>query len=119
MNNICLGLVAQSVKNPPAAQGLTSGLGRSSGEGNGNLLQYSCLRNLTKDSCFSSFLKNFSDLSFSFSCTEIPIRQILDSHFFLQIYHVSNFSFYCISMLHSTHFFSTIFQLANFLFICG
>ena len=36
MNNICLGLVAQSVKNPPAAQGLTSGLGRSSGEGNGN-----------------------------------------------------------------------------------
>ena len=41
MNNICLGLVAQSVKNPPAAQGLTSGLGRSSGEGNGNPLQYS------------------------------------------------------------------------------
>ena len=58
---------------------LIPGAGRSSGEGNGNLLQYSCLRNLTKDSCFSSFLKNFSDLSFSFSCTEIPIRQILDS----------------------------------------
>ena len=37
------------VKNPPANAGdagLISGLGRSSGEGNGNPLQYSCLENL-------------------------------------------------------------------------
>jgi len=39
------------VKNPPANAGdagdagLTSGLGRSPGEGNGNPLQYSCLGN--------------------------------------------------------------------------
>ena len=39
------------VKNPPASArdardlGLTPGLGRSSGGGNGNLLQYSCLEN--------------------------------------------------------------------------
>ena len=46
--------VAQLVKNSPARQetdcnardqGLTPGLGRSPGEGNGNSLQYSCLRN--------------------------------------------------------------------------
>ena len=38
------------VKNPPANVGdvgLTPGLGRSSAEGNGNLLQYSCLENST------------------------------------------------------------------------
>ena len=37
-----------SVKNPPADagdMGLIPGLGRSHGEGNGNPLQYSCLRN--------------------------------------------------------------------------
>ena len=36
------------VKNPPANagdMGLIPGLGRSHGVGNGNLLQYSCLRN--------------------------------------------------------------------------
>ena len=36
------------VKNPPANagdMGSISGLGRSLGEGNGNTLQYSCLRN--------------------------------------------------------------------------
>ena len=39
------------VKNPPANaedsgdMGSIPGLGRSSGEGNGNLLQYSCLKN--------------------------------------------------------------------------
>ena len=39
------------VKNPPASArdardlGLTPGLGRSPGGGNGNLLQYSCLEN--------------------------------------------------------------------------
>ena len=36
------------VKNPSASAGvvgLTPGLGRSPGEGNGNLLQYSCLEN--------------------------------------------------------------------------
>ena len=36
------------VKNPPANAGnmcLIPGLGRSPGEGNGNLLQYSCLEN--------------------------------------------------------------------------
>ena len=36
------------VKNPPAIAediGSNSGLGKSSGEGNGNPLQYSCLRN--------------------------------------------------------------------------
>ena len=39
------------VKNPPAdtgdvrGMGLIPGLGRSSGEGNGNTLQYSCLEN--------------------------------------------------------------------------
>ena len=39
--------MAQLVKNPPAMQetGLFSGLGWSSGEGNSNLLQYSCLGN--------------------------------------------------------------------------
>ena len=38
-------LVAQQVKNPPAkagGTGLIPGSGRSPGEGNGNLLQYSC-----------------------------------------------------------------------------
>ena len=44
--------VAQLVKNPPACRveirdvGLIPGLGRSSGEGNGNPHQYSCLENL-------------------------------------------------------------------------
>ena len=41
-------LVAQTVKNPPATQetwGSIPGWGRSSGEGNGNPLQYSCLEN--------------------------------------------------------------------------
>ena len=40
--------MAQQVKNPPAMQGhvgLTPGLGRSPGGGNGILLQYSCLKN--------------------------------------------------------------------------
>ena len=43
-------LVAQMVKNPPANAGdpsLIPGWGRSSGGGNGNLLQYSCLENPT------------------------------------------------------------------------
>ena len=41
-------LGGSAVKNPPANAGdvnLISGLGRSSGEGNGNSLQYSCLGN--------------------------------------------------------------------------
>jgi len=41
-------LVAQTVKNLPAREGdpgLIPGSGRSPGEGNGNLLQYSCLEN--------------------------------------------------------------------------
>ena len=44
-------LMALVVKNPPANTGdirdtgLIPGLGRSSGEGNGNPLQYSCLEN--------------------------------------------------------------------------
>ena len=33
------------VKSLPAMQGLIPGSGRSSGEGNGNPLQYSCLEN--------------------------------------------------------------------------
>ena len=43
--------VAQQVKNPPAKQETQEtpvqslGQGRSPGEGNGNLLQYSCLKN--------------------------------------------------------------------------
>ena len=43
--------MAQQLKNPPANAGnvrdvsLISGSGRSSGEGHGNLLQYSCLEN--------------------------------------------------------------------------
>ena len=43
--------VALAVKNPPAKagdirdSGLSPGLGRSPGEGNGNPLQYSCLEN--------------------------------------------------------------------------
>ena len=40
--------MAQSVKNPPAMQENRLqflGQGRSSGEGNGNALQYSCLEN--------------------------------------------------------------------------
>ena len=45
--------VAIVVKNPPANAGdvrdtgLISGRGRSSGEGHGNLLQYTCLQNAT------------------------------------------------------------------------
>ena len=38
-------LVAQTIKNLPAMQGLVTGLGRSPGKGNGNPLQYSCLEN--------------------------------------------------------------------------
>ena len=41
-------LVAQTIKNLPAmqeTQDLISGLERSPGKGNGNLLQYSCLEN--------------------------------------------------------------------------
>ena len=43
------------VKNPPTNAGdtgdvgLITGLGRSPGVGNGNLLQYSCLENLTEE----------------------------------------------------------------------
>ena len=37
--------IAQTVKNLPVNQGLILGLRRSSGEGNGNPLQYSCLDN--------------------------------------------------------------------------
>ena len=37
--------MAQMVKNLPAMPGLIPGLGRSPGEGNDNLLQYSCLEN--------------------------------------------------------------------------
>ena len=52
--NQWVSLMAQSVKNPPAMQdsaynagdpGLIPGSGRSLGEGNGKLLQYSCLEN--------------------------------------------------------------------------
>ena len=42
MQDLGVSLVAQSVKNLPARQ--ETGLGRSSGEGNGNPFQYSCLR---------------------------------------------------------------------------
>ena len=40
-------LVAQMVKNLPSIQepGFNPGLGRSLGEGNGNPLQFSCLKN--------------------------------------------------------------------------
>ena len=41
-------LVAQIIDSPPCSAGdpsLISGLGRSAGEGNGKLLQYSCLEN--------------------------------------------------------------------------
>ena len=38
-------LVAQLVKNLPANLGSIPGLGRSPGEGNRNLVQYSCLEN--------------------------------------------------------------------------
>ena len=39
--------MAQVIKNPPAMQEtqVVSGWGRSPGEGNGNPLQYSCLKN--------------------------------------------------------------------------
>ena len=37
--------MAQMVKNLPAMPGLIPGLGRSPGEGNDNLIQYSCLEN--------------------------------------------------------------------------
>ena len=40
--SLSLSLIPQSVKNLPTMQGS----GRSSGEGNGNPLQYSCLKNL-------------------------------------------------------------------------
>ena len=45
---LTLAMVAQMVKNPPAmqeTQGSIPGSRRSSGEGNGNPLQYSCLGN--------------------------------------------------------------------------
>ena len=45
-------LVLQVVKNPPASAGDAGSiprLGRSPGEGNGNLLQYSCLGNSMKE----------------------------------------------------------------------
>ena len=45
---VWVSLVAQMVKNPPANAGEAGwipGSERSSGEGNGNLLQYSCLGN--------------------------------------------------------------------------
>ena len=51
MHNISALQVALVVKNPPARAGgardtgLIPGLGRSPGEENGNLLQYSCLGN--------------------------------------------------------------------------
>ena len=41
-------MVAQMIKNPPAMKadlGLIAGSGRSPGEGHGNRLQYSCLKN--------------------------------------------------------------------------
>ena len=41
MQDLGVSLVAQSVKNPPARQ--ETGSGTSSGEGNGNPFQYSCL----------------------------------------------------------------------------
>ena len=42
---VVLGFPGRSVvKNPPANVGSIPGLGRSPGEGNGNPLQYSCLR---------------------------------------------------------------------------
>ena len=44
---LTLAMVAQMVKNPPAmqeTQGSIPGSRRSSGEGNGNTLQYSCLK---------------------------------------------------------------------------
>ena len=51
LNLNIISLMAQLVKNPPANAGdirdmsLIPGSGRSPGEGNGNLLQYSCLEN--------------------------------------------------------------------------
>ena len=51
--------VAQLVKNPPVNvvdMGLSSGLGRSLGEGNGNPLQYSCLGNLRdREACLAVY----------------------------------------------------------------
>ena len=49
--------VAQMVKNPLASAGdtgLIPWLGRSPGEGNGNLLQYSCLENPMDRRCWLS-----------------------------------------------------------------
>ena len=45
------------VKNPPAMQemaGLCPGLGRSPGESNGNLIQYSCLGNPTNEGAWQT-----------------------------------------------------------------
>ena len=42
--------IAQTVKNLPVNQGLILGLRRSSGEGNGNPLQYSCLNSMDRES---------------------------------------------------------------------
>ena len=45
-------MIAQLLKNPPTnagdaeVMGSVAGLGRSPGEGNGNLFQYSCIENL-------------------------------------------------------------------------
>ena len=51
--------MAQLVKNLPVNvvdMGLSSGLGRSLGEGNGNTLQYSCLGNLRDtEACLAGY----------------------------------------------------------------
>ena len=44
-SKLAVWFLAQMVDNPSTVQGLITGSGRSPGEGNGKLLQYSCLEN--------------------------------------------------------------------------
>ena len=69
---------AQAVKNPPANAedaenvGSISGLGRAHGEGNGNLLQYSCLK----------YHKDGEPVGYSPSgCRELGTTERLSTHY--------------------------------------
>ena len=44
-SKLAVWFLSQMVDNPSTVQGLITGSGRSPGEGNGKLLQYSCLEN--------------------------------------------------------------------------
>ena len=87
------------VKNPPASAGdtrdvdLISGLGRSCGEGNGNLFQYSCLGNL----------KDRGDYPWSSKELDVTERLSTHTHPHTQIFHcICTTSFLFIPLLMDT-----------------